>query len=154
MTSQQDFAAIARAVIDANSYLTIATASRAGQPWPTPVWYAHLGYREYFWISSTDARHSRNLAERTQAGFVIFDSRTQVGSAQAVYMDVTAREVGVAEVADGIAVYSARSQALVGREWSPSDVCGSARRRLYRAVVSELFVLDGFDQRIRVEIAS
>ena len=74
MTTEQDPARVARAVIDANSYMTIATADPAGQPWPSPVWYAHAGYREFFWVSSPAARHSRNLADRPRAGIVIFDS--------------------------------------------------------------------------------
>lgn len=45
MTSQLDLASIARTVIDTNSYMTLATADRAGLPWPSPVWYAHSGYR-------------------------------------------------------------------------------------------------------------
>jgi len=141
---------LARAVIDANSYMTIATADRAGQPWPSPVWYAHVGYREFFWISSPSARHSRNLTGRSQAGVVIFDSRTPAGNAQAVYMTVVAGPVAADQLTRGVAVHSARSQALVGRSWTPEDVSGPAPVRLYRARVSELFVIDGFDQRIRV----
>jgi hypothetical protein len=153
MTAQHDPSSIARAVIDANSYMTIATADHAGQPWPSPVWYAHAGYREFFWVSSPATRHSRNLAERSQAGIVIFDSRTPAGNAQAVYMIVTAQQVATDEVIRGITVYSARSQALADRPWTPDDVCAPAPLRLYSARVSELFVIDGFDQRISTEIA-
>ena len=72
MTSQHDLARIARAVIDANGYMTIATADHAGQPWPSPVWYAHTGYQEFFWVSSPFTRHSRNLAGNWSGPF---DSR-------------------------------------------------------------------------------
>ena len=153
MTSQRDLARVARAVIDANSYLTIATADRAGQPWPSPLWYAHAGYREFFWVSSPAARHSRNLAERPAAGIVIFDSHVPAGKAQAVYLTATAAEVPAAELTRGIDVYSARSQALGLGRWTPGEVRTPALRRLYRASVAELFVIDGFDQRIPVEIS-
>ena len=66
---------------------------QAGLPWPSPVWYAHSGYREFFWASSPLTRHSRNLAERPQTGIVIFDSHVPAGTAQAVYMKATAAEV-------------------------------------------------------------
>jgi Pyridoxamine 5'-phosphate oxidase len=154
MTSQQDPAGLARALIDANSYMTIATADRAGRPWPSPVWYAHASYQEFFWISSPSARHSRNLAERSQAGIVIFDSRSPVGNPQAVYLTVTAQEMAGDEVARGISVYSARSLALAGRPWALDHVRAPAPLRLYRARVSELFVIDGFDQRIRADLFS
>lgn len=152
MTAQQDLAAVARAVIEANSYLTIATADRAGEPWPSPVWYAHRGYREFFWVSSPDSRHSRNLADRPQAGIVIFDSQVPAGSAQAVYLTVTAAAATPDELPGGIEVFSARSQALLGRPWTVADVSAPASLRLYRAAVSELFVLDGADKRERVSL--
>ena len=145
-TPQQDLARVARAVVDANSYLTLATADRAGRPWPSPVWYAHAGYREFFWISVPGARHSRNLAEQPEAGIVIFDSHVAAGTAQAVYLTVRAAEVTADELIPGIEVFSARSLALVGRPWTP------AAPRLYRARVSELWLLDGFDQRLPVEL--
>lgn len=152
MTPQHDLAAVARAVIEANSYLTIATADGAGEPWPSPVWYAHRGYREFFWASSPGSRHSRNLAQRPQAGIVIFDSQVPAGSAQAVYLTVAAAEVTPAGLPGGIEVYSARSQARLGRPWTAADVSAPASLRLYRAEVSELFVLDGNDLRNRVSL--
>ena len=151
-TSQQDLARIARAVVDANSYLTLATADRAGRPWPSPVWYAHAGYREFFWISAPGARHSRNLAEQPEAGIVIFDSHVAAGTAQAVYLTATAAEVTADELIPGIEVFSARSQALVGRRWTSEEIRAPSSLRLYRASVSELWVVDGFDQRLPVEL--
>jgi Pyridoxamine 5'-phosphate oxidase len=153
MTPQDDPAQTARAVIDANSYMTISTADRAGRPWPSPVWYAHTGYREFFWVSSPAARHSRNLVQRPEAGIVIFDSRVPAGNAQAVYLTASAEEVPADELARGIDVYSARSQALGLSRWTLDEVRAPALRRLYRARVTELFVLDGFDQRIPVEMS-
>jgi hypothetical protein len=147
MTALDDVARIARAVIDANSYMTIATADRAGRPWPSPVWYAHEGYREFFWVSSPTARHSVNLAERPEAGIVIYDSRVPAGTAQAVYLEATAAEVRAGELTRGIGVYSAESLATGGRRWTADEVRAPASLRLYRAIASELFVIDGDDRR-------
>lgn len=74
------------------------------------------------------------------------------GTAQAVYLTVKAAEVTADELTRGIEVFSARSQALVGRPWTSDDVRAPAALRLYRASVSELWVLDGFDQRLPVEL--
>jgi Pyridoxamine 5'-phosphate oxidase len=79
-TPQRDLARIAQDAIDANSYLTPTTADRTGLPWPSPVWYADAGYRESFRVSAPGTRHSRNLAERPEAGIVIFDSHVPAGS--------------------------------------------------------------------------
>jgi nitroimidazol reductase NimA-like FMN-containing flavoprotein (pyridoxamine 5'-phosphate oxidase superfamily) len=154
MTTRQDPADVARAVIDANSYMTIATADHGGQPWPSPVWYAHAGYQQFYWISSPTARHSRNLAARRQAGIVIFDSHTPVGIAQAVYMTATADEATADELAPGVDALSVRSQARGGRPWAPDVVRAPSPVRLYCARVSELFVVAGNGQRILVSRGS
>ena len=73
--TEEDLAAVARSIVDSGSYMTLATADEAGRPWASPVWYAPSAYREYYWVSSPEARHSRNLAARTQLSIVIFDSR-------------------------------------------------------------------------------
>jgi Pyridoxamine 5'-phosphate oxidase len=46
MTDEQDLAARARAIIDANLYMVIGTADEAGRPWVSPVYYAPAAYRE------------------------------------------------------------------------------------------------------------
>jgi nitroimidazol reductase NimA-like FMN-containing flavoprotein (pyridoxamine 5'-phosphate oxidase superfamily) len=74
MDRQQDFGAIAKAIIDSNLYLTLGTADEVGRPWVSPVYYAHEGYAEFYWVSSPEATHSRNIASRPEIAIVIFDS--------------------------------------------------------------------------------
>ena len=69
-----DLAAHARAIIDANLYLTLGTTDPDGYPWTSPVYFAPAGDREFCWMSATDARHSRHVAARPQVSMVIFDS--------------------------------------------------------------------------------
>jgi hypothetical protein len=54
------------------------------------------------------------------------------------------------DVDDGIAVFSRTSEAQGMRSWTRADVLSPARHRLYRATVSEHFVLDPRDQRLPV----
>ena len=148
--SGHQLAAIARDMIDDGSYMTLATADHAGRPWASPVWYAHAGSHEFFWVSAPEARHSRNLHGRPQTGIVIFDSRAPIGTGQAVYLEAVAGEITGEDSARGIAVFSARSQAQGSHAWSLDDVQAPARLRLHRAIASEVFVLNGRDQRIAV----
>lgn len=69
--SQQDDLAIAEAIIDANRYLTIGTSNQDGTPWLTPVYYTPDRYTDFYWISSPDATHSRNIGERADVSIVI-----------------------------------------------------------------------------------
>src|ERR671914_2974523 len=88
-----DLEAIARAIIDSNFYMTLGTADGDGRPWVSPVCYAHDRYAEFYWVSSPEATHSRNLAARPQVSIVIFDSRTPVGCGQGVYVRAVAEEL-------------------------------------------------------------
>ena len=51
-----------RRVIDTNSYMALGTTDEIGHPWVSPVWYASEDYLNFLWVSSPDAKHSRNLA--------------------------------------------------------------------------------------------
>ena len=63
--SGQDLAVLATEIIDANRYLTLATADGDGRPWAAPAWYAHEGYSDFLWVSGPDTRHSRKPREPT-----------------------------------------------------------------------------------------
>jgi uncharacterized protein YciI len=142
---------VARAVIDANSYMTIGTADESGAPWVSPVWYAPAGYREFFWVSDPQATHSRNIASRARVAIVIFDSHVP-GGWQSVYMGAEAAELSEGEVDRGIEVFSTRSRARGLREWARDEVLPPARHRLYRATAQEHFVLTEGDERVPVRL--
>jgi len=148
-----DPAAGARAVIDANHYMTLGTADDSGHPWVTPVWFAPADYREFFWVSSPAARHSRNIAIRSAVSIVIFDSQVPVGSAAAVYMTAVAQELTGAAQERGLEVFARESEALGLSVWGMANVTAPARHRLYRAAVTEQWVLDPHDERLPVTLA-
>lgn len=129
--------------------MTLATADASGLPWASPVWYAAASYRDLLWVSSPEARHSRNIAQRPQLAIVIFDSH-EPGDWKSVYMSAVAEEV--ADVEEGIEIYSRRSVAQGLPAWARTDVVPPARHRLYRATVGEHFVLDSYDQRLPVNL--
>lgn len=150
---------LARTIVDSNSYMVLGTADEAGHPWVTPVWFASEDYTRFHWVSSPEARHSRNLAARPEVAITIFDSTVPVGGAQAVYMAGTAEELAGAELDGGIEVFGRLSAADVGRLWTLDDVQPPSRLRLYRATASEHYVLiagrdpelgTGVDRRERV----
>jgi nitroimidazol reductase NimA-like FMN-containing flavoprotein (pyridoxamine 5'-phosphate oxidase superfamily) len=147
--AERDLVAIARSIVDSNRFMTLATADASGLPWASPVWYAAASYRDLLWVSSPEARHSRNIAQRPQLAIVIFDSH-EPGDWKSVYMSAVAEEV--ADVEEGIEIYSRRSVAQGLPAWARTDVVPPARHRLYRATVGERFVLDSYDQRLPVNL--
>jgi hypothetical protein len=146
-----DPVADARAVIDSNSYMTLGTADESGRPWVSPVWFAHSGYREFFWVSSPDARHSINLVARPDVGIVMFDSQVSPAAAEAVYVSAQAEELSGDVVEPGIEIFSRKSEVDGLPAYSRVDVEEPAKLRLYRAVATEHFALGAGSQRVPID---
>ena len=158
MTLDQ-LASRARAIIDENRYLTLGTADQEGTPWATPVFFTPDGYSDYYWVSSPEARHSRNIAARPEVGIVVFDSTVRIGTAEAVYLSAVAAEVPDDELERCALLYSARFPEL--KHFPPDQLRPPALFRLYRARVTEHSVLvrgsdpelgTGVDSRVTVDL--
>ena len=152
MSASTDPAAAARAVIDANLYLVLATADPDGRPWASPVYFAPDGYRSFFWVSRPGARHSRNLAARSEVGIVVFDSSAPIGTGRGVYVSADARELVADERDEAIEIFSRRSLAHGGNAWTIEDVQPPAALRLFRADALEQYVLTAGDERVPVTL--
>ena len=138
--TQNDLSAHARALIDANLYMTLGTADPNGHPWTSPVYFAPAGDREFYWVSAIDARHSRHLAERPEVSMVIFDSTVAPYHGRAVYVVGKARELSGTDLDRALAAYprpDARGATPVARE----EVTAPAPYRVYQATASDMWVL-------------
>jgi nitroimidazol reductase NimA-like FMN-containing flavoprotein (pyridoxamine 5'-phosphate oxidase superfamily) len=156
-----DLADLARRVIDANAYMALGTADEDGHPWVTPVWFASEDYVHFFWLSSPEARHSRNLEARREVAIAIYDSTAAQGTQEAVYISGVAHELADGELERGLELFDRISQRDIQRAWQLSDVQPPSLFRLYRATASEHFVLirgsdpergTGVDRRERVSL--
>jgi Pyridoxamine 5'-phosphate oxidase len=137
---------MARRLVADGTYLVLATADDAGEPWACPVWYAARDCAEFYWVSRPGARHSRNIAARPGISLVVFDPP------EAVYAEAVAGEVPLADVPAGLTVYNGRSRERGLPEWGEERVTGTAQHRLFRARTTGLFVLDDHDQRVPVPV--
>ena len=137
-------------IVGAAGYMTIATAGRDGDPWASPVWFASADGREFLWVSSPDARHSRNIAVRPEVAIAIFDSRQQPGRGVGAYVAATAAQVSPDELDAAVATYSRFSLEGGAWAWSRMDVQEPAKHRLFRAVAHERWVLSSHDERLVV----
>src|SRR5919107_3112420 len=98
----------AAAVIEANKYLVLGTVGADGLPWVTPVYFTPDGHDAFYWASSPDALHSRNLAERPDVSIAIFDSSVPIGGASAVYFRGQAGPVPDDELEECARLYASR----------------------------------------------
>ena len=147
-----------RDIIEANLYMVLATADAAGRPWSSPVYFAHIGFTELFWVSSPEVTHSRNIAVRPEVGIAIFDSHARIRTGQGAYMSAVAELVEEEDetAARGIEVFSRRSVSHGGGTWTVDEVRADAGLRLYRATVDAHSILakDGQpDHRIPVPLS-
>lgn len=148
MNSKQELNNIARNIIDSILYMVLGTADENGQPWASPVYFSSDKYKEFYWMSSPEVRHSRNILVHPQISIVIFDSRVRAGMGQAVYMSAVAEELSGAEFDRGLQIYNGRFQDPGEREGrgvqmiTAKDVQAPALYRLYRAIAHEHWVLD------------
>ena len=150
LSTPDDPAALARAIVDANLYMVLGTADADGRPWASPVYFAHADYRELVWVSKPGAVHSRNIDVRPEISIVIFDSQVPISTGQAVYMAAIAEQLSGDARGPAIDVFSRRSISHGGGPFTLSEVDEPARLRLYRAVATEHFVLDANDMRVPV----
>jgi uncharacterized protein YhbP (UPF0306 family) len=142
---EQDLRTLARGIVDSILYMVLGTADETGRPWAAPVYFASRSYREFYWMSSPEVRHSQNILLRPQVSIVIFDSRVSVGMGQAVYMSAVAEELTGSELDRGIQIYNGRfsNPAQPGvRVIDLDHVRAPALYRLYRAVAQDHWVLD------------
>ena len=141
MSAPGPAAQTARDIIEASRYLVLATADATGRPWSSPVYFAHIGFTEFYWVSSPEVTHSRNIAVRPEVGIAVFDSHAEIGTGQGAYMSAAATLLGDGETARGIEAFSRRSVAHGGREWTSEDVQPGAGMRLYRATADSHWIL-------------
>jgi nitroimidazol reductase NimA-like FMN-containing flavoprotein (pyridoxamine 5'-phosphate oxidase superfamily) len=153
-------AEIARELIDTFAYMVLGTADPDGRPWTTPVYYAPDGYGLFYWISSPDRRHSRNIADRPEVSIVIFDSTVPIGAARAVYMSARAEQVPDDEI-EGCLEVAFRPRFPGIRPFTVAELTPPGLFRLYRARVTEHSILirggdpvqgTGADRRVTVEL--
>jgi uncharacterized pyridoxamine 5'-phosphate oxidase family protein len=131
MSDHPDLDAMARRVIDANHYMTLATVNPDGGPRVSPVYYTPARYADFYWVSSPDARHSRNIEERPDIEIVIFDSTALAGEGEAVYVGARARAIKDDELQ---AVIPEAFRTTAGaRAFARVELQGRALLRLYVA---------------------
>ena len=155
MPVQRPAAVALREIVEANRYLVLSTADATGRPWGSPVYFAHIDCTEFFWVSSPDVTHSRSIAARPTVGLVVFDSHAPIGTGQGVYMPAVAEMLEGDRAARGIEVFSRRSVAHGGSQWTVHDIRPGGELRLYRAVAEShgMLAKDGSaDHRVPVDL--
>ncbi len=145
----------ANGIIEKIFYITIATSSKDGQPWNTPVYSAHNKNYNFFWTSDQNSQHSKNIRENPSIFIVIYDSTAPEGTGEGVYIKAKALELtDEKEIAHALSYLDGR----VGKKpHSLEGFLGAMPRRVYKAVPEKFWVnddgdVDGNYIDIRIEV--
>lgn len=133
--ADDELAEMARRVIDGTRYMVLGTVEPDGRPRLSPVYFTPARYRDLYWVSSPDSRHSRNVRERPEVQVVVFDSSRLPGESEAVYISATAREVPEDELPD-LVDEAFDPERRGGRAFSVDELSGDGDLRLYVATAS------------------
>jgi nitroimidazol reductase NimA-like FMN-containing flavoprotein (pyridoxamine 5'-phosphate oxidase superfamily) len=134
-------------------YATIATVSKGGKPWNSPVRHVYDEDLNIYWFSDKENQHSRNVRENEDVFIVVYDSTVPEGKGEGVYIQAKAYEVS-----DPEEIRLARRLKKGPDMDTPDDFMGDAVRRVYKAVPEQIWMNDAeikarlFIKDYRVEI--
>lgn len=83
----------AQSIMKQTYYASVATVSKSGQPWNTPVLYAYSDTYEIYWGSFKDSRHSKNIRATGTAFLSIYNSTVRPGTGEGVYIQAECSEI-------------------------------------------------------------
>lgn len=147
----------AKEIISKIIYITIATVSKDGKPWNTPVYSAFDEKYNFFWASWTENDHSKNIRQNPEVFIVIYDSTVPEGTGEGVYV-----KAKVYELSDPKEIEHATKYLYGRKSKNPRPVeefLGDYPRRVYKAVPEKFWLnTDGningnyVDKRIEVDL--
>jgi len=125
-------------------YITIATGSKGGQPWNSPVYSGFDEDLNFYWSSDKDAQHSKNVRDTGKVFLVIYDSTAPESTGEGVYIQADAHELGEndeIQVARRVTQTRKSQEDELGKK-EYEKFTGSAVRRVYKAVPQKVWMND------------
>ncbi len=140
--SRYSYAEQAKRIIKENIYCTIATATKEGYPWVSPVFYAYDDMYTLYWVSSKKAKHSILITQNSHVAIVIFNSQAPEGDAVGVYFEANASEISDdRQFSHAIETLNKRITKKVFTIATPESVKGEAILRIYYATIQRASIL-------------
>ncbi|MBI2010113.1 MAG: pyridoxamine 5'-phosphate oxidase family protein [Candidatus Chisholmbacteria bacterium] len=150
----------AKGIIKKILYITIATSSKDGQPWNSPVYSAYDQSYNFYWNSWKDNRHSKNIASNPKVFLVIYDSTVVEGTGRGVYIQARASMLtDEKEIEYARSLLEKRKTKPSSKLRSPKEFMGDYPRRVYKAIPEKVWInTDGningnyVDKRVEVKL--
>jgi nitroimidazol reductase NimA-like FMN-containing flavoprotein (pyridoxamine 5'-phosphate oxidase superfamily) len=118
------------AMLQANRFGTLATCSRDGWPWASPLLYGYDRDLTLYWSSAIVAQHSRFLVQNQgRATWTIYDSHATTGQVTGLFLTGRAHKVAPIEVEIAMELLFQRLEKRPDR--TAADYLGDSPRRFY-----------------------
>lgn len=129
----------AKQIIEKIVYITLATCSKNGQPWNSPLYAVHTKNYNFYWASPKNAIHSKNIRENSKVFLVIYDSTAPEGTGGAVYIKAKVYEINGKMKVENILKthYSSNTDKHPPKA---EEFLGSYPRRFYKAVPEKVWI--------------
>ncbi|MGH7249765.1 MAG: pyridoxamine 5'-phosphate oxidase family protein [Minisyncoccia bacterium] len=127
----------AKEIVQSIIYATIATASKDGKPWNSPVRHCFDKDMNIYWFSDKENQHSKNVRKNEDIFIVIYNSTVPEGQGEGVYFEAKAVELN-----DPEEIRLARRIKNGPDKDAPDDFMGNAIRRVYKATPVKAWMND------------
>lgn len=152
----------AREIIEKILYITIATSSKDGMPWNSPVYCAFDKNYNFYWASWKENQHSKNIRENNNIFIVIYDSTVPEGTGEGVYIQGKAYELdSEKEIKHALSYLDGRVKKKKDPKTRITQFQGNKPRRIYKAIPEKVWVngegeIDGeyIDKRVEINLLS
>ena len=150
----------AKEIIEKIKYITIATASKDGSPWNSPVYSAFDENYNFFWASDQNGQHSKNIMKNNKIFLVIYDSTVPEGTGVGVYIQAKAYKLeDPKEIEYGITYLDGRVNKKKDPTIRIAEFQNDKPRRVYKAVPEKMWMnIDGeinghfIDKRVEITL--
>lgn len=126
----------AKDILKSIRYATIATVSKDGKPWNSPVAHRFGEDLTIYWFSDKTSQHSQNIRVNNDVFIVIYDSKAPDGEGEGVYIEAKGYELTDPDeiIASGVK----KDPEAEG----PDEFMGDAISRVYKAVSQRVWLND------------
>jgi pyridoxine/pyridoxamine 5'-phosphate oxidase len=151
----KDLAKRAKEIIKQIQYVTIASATKDGMPWNSPVFSANDEDYNFYWGTHKDSQKARNIAANNNVFLVIYDSTVRPGTGEGVYVKAKAHQI--TDPNEAKRVFELLKSRHATDFWDFAAVSEAGPIRLYKAVPQQAWMNDNGQKKghyidIRTEI--
>lgn len=154
---QDKLSSRAKEIIENVTYLTIASVTKDGEPWNSPVFGSYDTEYNFYWNSKKSAQHSKNIRNNPSIFIVIYDTNKVWGEGEGVYIQARAEElVKDNEIEVALACHFARKKKPIQ---PVQDFKGDSYLRIYKAVPTKAWCNTGkrvgghfTDKRVEIKL--